>query len=779
MKNGWLLTRAATAAIIFFSLLPSTSSVRPTLASPLVDLQPSGDIQTADVIDNSYIVVLRDDMISSASVGELTTFSTDVKITHRYDNALHGFSAEMTAGEAKKLESDPRVDSVVPDRKIYELGTEMDLSIDRVNAELNPRAQIDGVDSPRVDVDVAIIDGGVGPSSMIDVEGGKNCTSSPNYNDENGHGTMVAGLVAGFDNANGRPGVAPGARIWSVKVLSGGEGTWSDFICGADWVTSMAATIEVANISLGGGYPYNEPDCSSSPMHAAICRMVKAGVTVVVAAGNNRSSAYNYVPARYSEVITVSALVDTDGKPGGRGPATAEGPDDGFAHFSNYGGAVDIAAPGVHVCSILPFYPYHGCGTGTSFAAPLVTGAAAAYVAEHGRVGPNNVRLALNAYRDPAHMPGDSDGDDEGVLNASGHSFATLGLSRTSAQVDQSLSVNLKGFAPNENVAIKLDSTTCASVKVAANGEGLVTFKIPALTKGKHTISAVSSNYLLKKSISISPRIRISPASGVPGSGFDISLRGFTKNQRVTLVLASGASKITLGSITTSNTGSANLDVVIPSIPGGSHTLTAVPATGGSVSTTLIVNASVRLSRTSGASGTSATLDLKGFASGETVKVYLVYGTTKKLLRTKTVSASGSARSVVTIPITAAVGTQSIAAVGTLGSRATTYFSVTSTSASIKTTPTPSPTSTPSPTPSPMPPSAESPTSTPQPVATATATEAPAELPTEVATSTPTESPTEIPTETPTEVPTETPTSEPTVAPTDTPAIEETATPTP
>jgi subtilisin len=779
MKNRWLLTRAAIAAIIVLGFLPSCSSVRSTLASPLVDLRPSGDFQTADVIDNSYIVVLRDDLISASSVGELTTFSTDVKITHQYENALHGFSAEMTAAEASKLQKDPRVASVVPDRKIYELGTEMDLSIDRVNAELNPRAHIDGVDSPRVDIDVAIIDGGVGPSSMIDIEGGKNCTSSPNFNDEDGHGTFVAGLVAGFDNSTGRPGVAPGARIWSVKVLSDGQGTWSDFICGADWVTSKAGTIEVANISLGGPYPYNEPGCSSSPMHAAICRMVNAGVTVVVAAGNSGTSAYNTIPARYSEVITVSAFVDTDGKPGGLGPATKYGADDHFASFSNDGPAVDIAAPGVNVCSILPFSPYHGCGSGTSFAAPLVTGAAAAYIAEHGRVGPNAVRLALNANRDPAHLPGDTDGDDEGVLNASGHSFATLGLSRTSAQVDQSLSVTLKGFAPNEHVAIKLDSTTCASVKVAANGEGLVTFKVPALTKGKHTVSAVSSNYLLKKSISISPRVRISPASGVPGSGFDISLRGFAKYQRVTLILANGASKITIGSVTTSGTGSANLDAVIPSIPGGSHAVTAVPATGGSVSTTLTINPSVRLSRTSGASGTSATLDLKGFASGETVKVYFLNGTTRKLLRTKTVSASGSARSVVTIPITAAVGKQSISAVGSLGSRATTNFSVTSTTASIKTTPTPSPTATQSPTPSPVPPTAESPTSTPETVATATPTEAPTESPTDVATSTPTETPTEIPTETPTEVPTETPTPEATVAPTDTPVIEDTATPTP
>ncbi|MFL5758123.1 MAG: S8 family serine peptidase [Thermomicrobiales bacterium] len=767
MTKHWLMTRAAIASMILLSLTPIASHIRTAAAEPLALPQPSGDFETAGVIADSYIIVLSDDTFGAASVSDVTQFSIDVHVTHQYGNALHGFSATMTAGEAEQLRNDPRVVAVEPDRKIYQLGAIYDHSLDRINAELNPVTHIDGVDSPRVNVDVAIIDGGVGPSSMIDIEGGKNCTTTKNYYDDNGHGTFAAGLVAGFDNSKGQPGVVPGARIWSVKVMSGEEGTWSDFICGVDWVTSMAGTIEVANISLGGPYPHNEQNCESSLMHAAICRLVNAGVTVIAAAGNGATNAFSSIPARYGEVITVSAIADSDGKPGGLGPATAYGADDHLASFSNDGLAVDIAAPGVNVCSILPYYPYAGCGWGTSFASPLVAGAAAAYIAEHGRVGPAAVRAALLANRDPAHIPGDTDGKDEGVLNASGRTYATLGLSRTAAHVGQSLTLALTGFRPYDTVTIKFDTTVKSTVKVNAAGDGSVTFKVPAAPKGSHSITAITRNYFVKKTLTISPRIRLSSTLGSPGARFDVSLRGFAAKQKVTLKWMNGDSTLVLGSVITSGTGSANFDINAPSAFKGEHAVIAVPSSGGSVTTFFTIRPSVRLSSISGASGSSASLTLKGFASYESVRVYLVTGTSKKLLRTKTVSALGSATSIVTIPVTTELGSHPIFVEGSLGTSMTSAFTVSSLGEAAVTSP--SPTATTSATPSASPAFTATPTAAPTEAATA--------IPTETSTAESTATPSSEPTETPTAIPAETATPEPTVVPTDTPAIEDTATP--
>ena len=195
------------------------------------------------------------------------------------------------------------------------------------------------------------------------------------YNDLNGHGTHAAGTVcAAKDNNSGVVGVAPGAGLWAVRVLnSQGWGTWSSIMCGIDWVTARAGTIEVANMSLGGDGA--EGSCTDGGLHQAICASVATGVTYVVAAGNSAADARYFVPASYDEVITVSAIADFDGKPGGTGAPTCQtGFDDTFASFSNYGQDVDLTAPGVCVLST-----YRGNTTatmsGTSMASPHVAGA--------------------------------------------------------------------------------------------------------------------------------------------------------------------------------------------------------------------------------------------------------------------------------------------------------------------------------------------------------------------------------------------------------------------
>jgi subtilisin family serine protease len=289
--------------------------------------------------------------------------------------------------------------------------------VDQINARQLWDAGITGAG-----VNVAIIDTGIGPNSDLNIAGGTNCVGGSSFADDNGHGTHVAGTVAAKDDGNLVVGVAPGARVWAVKVLTAnGSGTISQIICGIDWVTAHAGTIEVANMSLGGQSFFGAfSGCSSSfdPMHPAICRSVQAGVTYAVAAGNSTSDANFFVPATYSEVITVSALADFNGQPGGGAASTCRADqDDSFADFSNFGADVDLIAPGVCITSTSNT---GGLATfsGTSMASPHVAGAAALYKSTHPTATPAQVKSALQAAGNLNWNNGD-DGDStkERLLN--------------------------------------------------------------------------------------------------------------------------------------------------------------------------------------------------------------------------------------------------------------------------------------------------------------------------------------------------------------------------
>jgi subtilisin family serine protease len=149
-------------------------------------------------------------------------------------------------------------------------------------------------------------------------------------------------------------------------------------------------------------------------LHAAICRVVSAGIPVVVAAGNESDKASRHVPAAYDEVITVSALADSDGKPGRLGKRTSAGPDDSLASFSNFGGDVDIAAPGVGILSTIR--GGYARFSGTSMASPHVAGAAALYLVVNPGATPEQVKAALRDTREQTALLKDRDRSNEGVL---------------------------------------------------------------------------------------------------------------------------------------------------------------------------------------------------------------------------------------------------------------------------------------------------------------------------------------------------------------------------
>ena len=365
---------------------------------------------------SSYVVSLR------PAAGDADTFAArraqalGFTVLDSYHHALSGFAASMGPAARAALAADPLVASIEPDRRFHADGQVLPTGITRIHADISRTASIDDVDQPRINVNVAVLDTGIDTQHPdLNVAGGASCSKGRSYDDHYGHGTHAAGIVGALDNNIGVVGVAPGAHMFGVKVLDDdANGTTRELLCGIEWVTSTRTDsdprndIDVANLSLGG-VGSDDGHCGQSDadiLHQAICKSVAAGVTYVVAAGNDHEDASHLIPAAYNEVITVSALADSDGRPGGRGPSPScrADRDDTLADFSNYGPAVDLIAPGVCIFSTMPMDSTnlgdsggYGTLTGTSFAAPHVAGAAALWISKHRGATPAQVREALIA----------------------------------------------------------------------------------------------------------------------------------------------------------------------------------------------------------------------------------------------------------------------------------------------------------------------------------------------------------------------------------------------
>ncbi len=347
----------------------------------------------------------------------------------RYESALNGFAADLNDPQLERLLADEAVLSVEPDAIVEAHGTEALAAGETVP----PGIRRAGAATPLLahqpaSVGVAVLDSGVDLANPdLDAVSGTNCVKPGTpAQDDNGHGTNVAGIIAARNNGTGFVGVAPGTRVHAVKVLNNkAVGTLSQFICGIDWVTANAAAlnIRVANMSIGG-LGTDDGSCGTvnkDAEHKAICAATAAGVTFVVSAGNSGSDFKTTVPAAYREVLTATAITDTDGLPGATGPASCARKelDDRVGTYSSFAvsaaaAAHVIAAPGTCVVSA-------GIGgksstyTGTSQAAPHVAGAVALCHGSGGLPGPCAglapaaviARVRADAVAGPAGFLGD------------------------------------------------------------------------------------------------------------------------------------------------------------------------------------------------------------------------------------------------------------------------------------------------------------------------------------------------------------------------------------
>lgn len=355
-------------AVAAASLITSTLVLAPTVAS-------------AGSQVGSYIVVLKPGTPAASTAASMTR-QYGGRLGFVYSHAIRGFSVTISAAGAQAMAHNSHVSFVEADREVHLEAQTTPTGITRMYASQNASIDIDGTDDKRVDVDVAVIDTGIDRQQPeLNVVDGINCAQgspmsakcSGDGDDDHYHGTHVAGTIAALDNGDGVVGVAPGARLYAVKVLnSQGSGYTSWIVAGIDWVTARASTIEVANMSLGGsGY--------SAAEYNAIQGAVNAGVAFAVAAGNSSADASGFSPGGFDNVLSVSALADFDGIPGGLGSPTCRSDvDDTLASFSNWGSQVDIAAPGVCILSTYPIEKgSYGTISGTSMASPHVAGALA------------------------------------------------------------------------------------------------------------------------------------------------------------------------------------------------------------------------------------------------------------------------------------------------------------------------------------------------------------------------------------------------------------------
>jgi subtilisin family serine protease len=330
-------------------------------------------------IENSYIVVLDDEVVGETGRNSIASYiASDMagaykgKLKHIYQNALNGFSVEMSEADAERLSQDFRVKFVEEDGVVTADVTQNNppWGLDRIDQRNRPLSGTYTYNRTGSGVRAYVIDTGIRTthtqfggraSNVFDAFGG-------NGADCNGHGTHVSGTIGGSTY-----GVAKSALLRGVRVLDcNGSGSNSGVIAGVDWVRTNHINPAVANMSLGGG--------ASSALDTAVNNLANSGVPIAVAAGNSNANACNSSPARAANAITVGSTTTTDAR----------------SSFSNFGTCLDLFAPGSGILSSW-FSSDTATATlsGTSMASPHVAGVAALYKQFNPSASSTTVRNAI------------------------------------------------------------------------------------------------------------------------------------------------------------------------------------------------------------------------------------------------------------------------------------------------------------------------------------------------------------------------------------------------
>ena len=329
-----------------------------------------------------------------STTARLLAAETGVRVRQHFAHALPGFALSVPQADAadviERLRQDPAVTRIEHDRLVSATAPASDPiivtrsldsslwgldRIDQLRLPLDTRYR-NGLDGSGVTV--YVVDTGISPhgefGDRLLPDGFDGIGDGLGTRDCGGHGTHVAGTAAGS-----RTGIASAARVVPVRVLPcGGSGPSSTILRGLDWIAAHGQRPGVVNLSLGGP--------ASTTMDDAIGRIVAAGFTVVVAAGNENTDACRVSPARAAAALTVAASDRADSR----------------AWFSNYGRCVDLFAPGVQILSAGIAAPdATATMSGTSMASPHVAGTAALLLQERPKLTPAQVAQQLLSQTSP------------------------------------------------------------------------------------------------------------------------------------------------------------------------------------------------------------------------------------------------------------------------------------------------------------------------------------------------------------------------------------------
>ena len=388
IPNRYIVVLATTDLTPIAAPAPTPKAATPksmtTSAVSATILESDSESFVAEPMPDSQVVATATNLTTTYGGSFSTTWSA----------ALKGFRLHATEAEAIAMSQDSQVAFIVEDGAIA-VGTpdaepiQLTLGqnpthpytlwgLDRIDQRYLPLNNQYAYVNNGLGVNAYVIDSGILTThwefqgrafaiyDAVDREGtGLDC---------NGHGSHVAGVIGGQTF-----GVAKNVRLLGVRVLNClGTGTWSDVIDGVNFVTwhsgqpAQQGIPAVANMSLGGA--------THRAAEAAVRNSIRAGVTYVVAAGNWNSDAAAYSPAAVGEAITVGAT----------------GRNDSRAEFSNYGPTLDLFAPGVGIPSAwIGSDLMIATASGTSMAAPYVSGVVALYLQSNRTASPATVRSAL------------------------------------------------------------------------------------------------------------------------------------------------------------------------------------------------------------------------------------------------------------------------------------------------------------------------------------------------------------------------------------------------
>jgi serine protease AprX len=404
---------AALLAMAVVLAAPATGTAGPSKVSAVV----SADLLAAAKAHPSRkfnVIVQGREGETSKKVARVVKGKGKIKRAFR---SVTGVSARLSGGAILGLARNPRILAITADAPVsstsYENG-EMWRESTHVDQLWSGIDSLTGLAAPAPQAPaIAIVDSGVDRTRVADF--GARVVASVNLSslapsatgDDQGHGTMVAGIAAGASPAH--PGVAPNAPIVSIRTSDGeGRSVTSDVIAAADWILAHAARydIRVVNFSLSGSV---ETSFRFDPLDKAVERLWFNGIVVVAAAGNHGSAdgpvSMSYAPANDPFIITVGAADQLQ---------TSDPWDDTVTSWSGYGYTMDgftkpdLVAPGRYLVMPVPIgtripatapdrivAPGYMWMSGTSFAAPIVSGAAAQILARHPDWGPNEVKGAL------------------------------------------------------------------------------------------------------------------------------------------------------------------------------------------------------------------------------------------------------------------------------------------------------------------------------------------------------------------------------------------------